>query len=101
MTPTHGPVESCAWPWRVVFSSDHSMTMESALGSIPIDSTFSDFREVDGITIPFRTVQQNAHSRRSSPPSRASSTTRTSPQTLSSSRPRSRLYWRRVPAKAR
>jgi hypothetical protein len=58
ITPNHGPVET----WCVAVDSGfllrHSMIMESALGDIPVESTFSDFREVDGITIPFTTVQR-------------------------------------------
>jgi len=58
MTPTQGPVER----WCVAVDSNFllrlSMTMESALGNIPVESTFSDFQRVDGITIPFRIVQR-------------------------------------------
>ncbi len=57
LTPHEGQVETHYYDAETGLLVKVEMTMKSEMGEIPIESFLSDYREVEGLMIPFRTRQ--------------------------------------------
>ena len=57
LTPHEGDVETHYYDVETSLLVKMEMTMKSEMGEIPIESFLSDYREVEGLMIPFRTRQ--------------------------------------------
>ncbi|RUL87072.1 LolA-like protein [Tautonia sociabilis] len=56
MTPKEGTIETRYYAADSGLLLRVKRTIESPMGAVPVESTFSDFREVDGVTMPFQST---------------------------------------------